>query len=62
MSGLYGDFVAKYVTQGRVAVTTNAFVPLVADTTTDPENTDGTDKPLPARRQLRIQIKANLRS
>ena len=56
MSGNYGDFVAKTVKQGDVAVVATKWVPLVG--TGSGGLTDGL-LPLRARRHLRMQIKAN---
>lgn len=49
MAGLFGDFVAKSAVQGRVAVVTTAWVPLVAEGTTI----------YPTRRHVRLQLKSN---
>lgn len=54
MSGLYGDFVAKTVKQGDVAITTSAWVPLVSGF--DPSNLTA---PMNQRRHVRIQLKSN---
>jgi hypothetical protein len=51
MAGLYGDFVAKTVQQGRVVVVATAFTKLVS-------NSDGAT-PLHGRRHVRIQMKSN---
>lgn len=56
MAGLYGDFVAKTVSQGDVAVTASGWVPLVS---TGETNGDTTGKsPLGGRRHVRIQAKS----
>lgn len=49
MSGLYGDFTAKSVRQGSVAITTSSWVPLVSLGST----------PYSGRRHIRIQLKSN---
>lgn len=51
MAGLFGDFVAKTIAQGDIAVTSSAWVPLTA--------TGSTGTPLPGRRHIRYNIKAN---
>lgn len=56
MANRYGEGVASTVIQGQVALTTSAWVPLVA---TGEANGDTTGKtPLTGRRQARVQIKA----
>ena len=56
MAGSYGDFVARKVLQGDVAVVATAWVPLTA--TGSGGVTTGTS-PLEARRQIRYAIKSN---
>lgn len=56
MAGLYGDFVAKTISQGHVTLTTTEWRPLVASTAVDGDSAGLT--PLAGRRQLRIQAKS----
>ena len=48
MSSLYGDFVAKNVVQGKIAITTANWTPLKVGSA-----------PLKDRRQIRLQMKSN---
>lgn len=48
MAGLFGDFVAKTITQGDVNVVATAWTPLVVST-----------NPLAGRRHIRYNIKSN---
>lgn len=56
MAGLYGDFTAKTIQQGDVAITVSAWVPLVSGGSGGV--TTGVT-PLAGRRQLRVQAKSN---
>jgi hypothetical protein len=55
MAGLYGDFTAKTIQQGDVALTISSWVPLVSGGTSGVTTSIA---PLAGRRQLRIQAKS----
>ena len=56
MAGNYGDYVAKTVKQGQVALVTTEFRPLVANTTVANGDTTGLT-PMKDRRHVRYQVK-----
>lgn len=59
MAGAYGDFVARRVEQGDVAVTASAWVPLTSGATEGGNGTTTGTVPISNRRQIRYAIKAN---
>lgn len=59
MAGLYGDFVAKTISQGDVAVTASAWVPLVSGATEGVTGVTTGLLPLQSRRHIRYQLKSN---
>ena len=59
MAGLYGDFVAKTVTQGDVNIVATAWTPLISGTSQLYNGTTVTNQPLQSRRHVRYQLKSN---